>query len=310
MANPEPVVFTLLKLPPERQLFFRLREIAEVFLRKLDHLNLVLVASQEADPYPQAIQLLDDLREAAMRQSDSLFRVVFSARDFKDQWFRLLDSLTTAPLTDRAVELLYSTAVGANIAAQGVDKSQEEIAQFGKDIASAAQQIATAHTADGNPKQNIILNPENTQVVTDLLATVNEGDGLLRQIAKYYRDLEQHLQDAASTESNPPTEEEIDLVQERWIGFAKDLGSLSSEFSQIGSWLGTKPQVERTDGSNPQSPPTATATPADQPPPANTSPAGTKTITNASSPPTQTKRSFLRSLPRRLFSCLRIKYFD
>ncbi|KAF9442304.1 hypothetical protein P691DRAFT_779465 [Macrolepiota fuliginosa MF-IS2] len=310
MADPEPVVFTLLKLPPEQQPFYRLREIAEVFLHKLDHLNLVLVASQEVDPYPQAIQLLDDLRKAATHQCDSLFGVVFLARDFKTQWIPLLDSLTTTPLTDHAIELLYSTALGADITAQGVDDSQKEIVQFGKDIASAAQQIASAHTADSNTKRNIILDPENAQVVTDLLATVDECDGLLRQVAKYYRDLGQQLQqDVESAKANPPTEEEIEMVRERWIEFVKGLEVLSSDFGQIRSWMRRKPQVERVDGSNPPSPPTATAVPANQPTPSN-APAGAKAITDASFPPTRTKRSFLRSLPRRLLSCLRIKHFD
>ncbi|KAF9444586.1 hypothetical protein P691DRAFT_778157 [Macrolepiota fuliginosa MF-IS2] len=306
MADPEPVILTLLKLPPEQQLFFRLREIAEVFLHKLDHLNLAVAASQDA----QAIQLLDELRKSATHQCDTLFGVIFLARGFKNRWFRLLDSLTTTPLTEEAIELISGTAWGADVTSREVGDAQKKIAQFGRDIASAAQQITAAHTVDSGAKESVILTPENTQVVTDLLAAVDESNELIRQIAEYYKDLGQQLEnDVESAKSNPPTEEEVEMVRERWIGFLNGLDDISSGFGELREWIRKKPQVERVDDTNPPSPPTATATSTDQPPPAS-APAGTKAITDASSPPARTKRSFLRSLPRRLFSCLRIKNFD
>lgn len=165
----------------------------------------------------------------------------------------------------------------------------------------------------GDTTLNATLIAENTRLVTDLLSAVNECVTLFPQIFDYFRDVEARLQDINFLKSSPPSEEEIEIVRQRWNEFWVSLSGATSDIGRPLSWMLWDPLVERMVGSQDSSSiiqADAASLYVQNPATAGWEATMVATDTSdATAQPTQDQGSFLRSLLRRSISCFSLKHF-
>lgn len=235
-----------------------------MFLQKLDHLSLALAANQDAHPDQEATQLLQALRRLAGEQSSQLFSVTFLAGDFSRWFLRLLDSLSKAPTEEKTQSLVKYVSGLAADTAKGTENAHKEMTKFGRGLAAAVEQLQTGPNdgefvlaplllqrltllPDNHNSRNSLFNTENSQAVNDLVHAISECNTLLAEVAKYYREMEQHLSDADSVKLSTPTQEEIDIIRQRWTGFSESIVNLRSEMGTIRIQLVGSPLIDRVE---------------------------------------------------------------
>lgn len=142
-----------------------------------------------------------------------------------------------------------------------------------------------------------VLSEDNAQAVTDILHAVNKCASVLRDAGKYYRDMEQDLNDLTQfiAGSPPPSDEEVEIVRSRWAEFLAASVKVLLEVGDLRISLSHHPYLPRGEDI-----PSYSATTGESLKGTN-APVPLKTIQGASAP-AQPRVSLLRRLLSRLTS--------
>ncbi|KAF9450340.1 hypothetical protein P691DRAFT_773989 [Macrolepiota fuliginosa MF-IS2] len=246
MLSQESVVCTFFKLPPEEQSLCRIREIPDMFLYKLDYLNLVAVALQEVNALSQVKGEVDGLRKAAGSLCQTLSGAISITRDFATSSIQFADSLQTpqSPM-DESFQYMSSISSRADLNAKELDKAHKEMNRFSSNIRSVFFSIKSSLEPRGRWSLDIVPTAEVSEVVDELIAGVEECDRLLLGCAEYYRQTKKHYGDVETLKSNPPSKEEVEMVRQRWAIFSDSLENLPSGFTRLRRRLEKIPTVRR-----------------------------------------------------------------
>jgi hypothetical protein len=79
-----------------------------------------------------------------------------------------------------------------------------------------------------------LLNPaKNIQSVSEILAAIEECDGLLQQCQDQFGDLEKQTENKDFIDSDPPSEEEAELMRAKWETFFDAVKDVYSQGFEI-----------------------------------------------------------------------------
>ncbi|KAF9444593.1 hypothetical protein P691DRAFT_778162 [Macrolepiota fuliginosa MF-IS2] len=253
MASPQPIICQLLKLPPERYVFFRIAEIPEVFLQRLSHLDLALAAYQEEkQSLPEVTKLLANLHRAAGQQCTEIFGVIALADRFSHRFITILEMLQESSVDEHVLSAMQYESLVAASTADEMEGSQRQMMKFENELGLAVLRVTTppgggepllfgAPPTEPNPFPDHdngakeFFNSENTQAMEDLARVAEECSRLLHQTVTYYREMHKFLLDIKSVKSSPPTADELGIMQERWTSFSKDIVDAGSNLSTVRS---------------------------------------------------------------------------
>lgn len=129
--------------------------------------------------------------------------------------------------------------------------------------------------------------------------------------------METRFEDKELIKSNPPSEEEIKFMQERWTVFAQSIADIKGGFGILRNRILIGPDVHQVGTSyRPSDHGTQNTTSANSSGPADKVQrqaildASASGATSTDPPPPTKAKSFLGSFLQRLLSCLRLKHFD
>ncbi|KXN85852.1 hypothetical protein AN958_10782 [Leucoagaricus sp. SymC.cos] len=332
MTEPQPVVISLLKLPPEIQPFFRLKEILLVFREKLDHLTLALAHTQDPNAHvglaPKFHKALVPLHGVAADQATALVELLVIAQSFAEKMLNLVDALPitfTGPERPRVLASVTSYAKSMVRVYGRAEQGMKEVIQVTMSTVEKLKAMldhsgtlpcffwndSNQFFAASNSSEASVFTEENSQVVNELIQAAREACSLLHQGAQYYQTAQKHFQNVELSQEQMPSPDEIGTVRQRWVTFSKDLSSFNAnrELAKIGVELrGARTAREtismgqftalfgkRTAQARPDARTGLRAIPE----------AGASDAASTSSPPPPSyRRSFLRSVLQRLLPCI------
>ncbi|EKM82075.1 hypothetical protein AGABI1DRAFT_126424 [Agaricus bisporus var. burnettii JB137-S8] len=214
MTSSQPLVCTSLHLPPDLEPFLRIHEISlHVFLPNLDRLRLAL----EADPDPQAINIFFGTRKVSREKIQQSFRVLHLAQGVAYEYSKVLKALSEKKPTQ---ELLLEAHIQAYTGMGCSKKAQQAMGAFRRELESAVSQVtAIMNNKYRKGSKSSLTSTENTQAVSEVLSAIDECNELLKQCHNQFAELATHTQDEGSIDSNPPSEEEPQLMRAKWQTF-------------------------------------------------------------------------------------------
>ncbi|KAF5348538.1 hypothetical protein D9756_009545 [Leucocoprinus leucothites] len=247
MSESQPVLISYLRLPPNEQLFSRLKEILLLLREKLEHLTLALAVPQDPDsPFvlPKEVnKALKPLRTAASGQSIALGNVLFQTRLFANKTLQLVDTLEAADSKVEKPDVIEKLIYNAKTAVESCETAAKEMEEVSELTTSTIQSLRPVIDKTSNNASAAVFTEENSQVVNELLKATREGSTLFRQTGQYYRDAGEHFRDDEALRANPPSPEEINVVRQRWTAFVTSLGDYEADLSKIGAAIRLGPKV-------------------------------------------------------------------
>ncbi|KXN87335.1 hypothetical protein AN958_08960 [Leucoagaricus sp. SymC.cos] len=187
-----------IRLPPDEQPFFKFTDLLNEILNRLDHFYLAIVSAEDKNPFPEALQLLQETRANAAAQASLAYRLVFTAIQFARNYLDVLGVLMdeNPGRSDIFGELAYG-AYYAGIVVKEYGKAEKEMAKFGQETVAAVKKIPQMlnDSQGGESKKREFLTAENTQVVSDLLRVISAYATVIRECLGYYKQMEKHLTD-------------------------------------------------------------------------------------------------------------------
>ncbi|KXN80900.1 hypothetical protein AN958_06847 [Leucoagaricus sp. SymC.cos] len=326
MATPQPVVLTCLKLPPDEQLFFRLRAILLIVVDKFHQLDLALLAAEtQADS--DILTELTPLRVGAGHRSTDLIAAINYAKGFGERLIRLANSMTTPSATEDFELNLFRVVSAAELAIPSFRLGETQMRKISQDIEPAVCQITTIlekseyfvlgsepalnEHAGGTKASSLVLTPENMQAVNELVRVAEEYVVIHGKIISYFEEMEK-LFHPKNFQGGTPSEEEVTFVRERWQGFIQRMANFQDSLLGIQTKIIVGPNA-------------AEALRLAQEGPAATGPAenrntvtsreaimdsnDTTGATHGSQPPRPSLRTHLQTFLRRVLSCLSLRPF-
>ncbi|XP_006462204.1 hypothetical protein AGABI2DRAFT_119064 [Agaricus bisporus var. bisporus H97] len=212
MANLQPLVCTSLHLPPDLQPFLRIHEISlQSFLPNVDRLRLALETDQAINP--EATDIFFETRKVLKEELQKCFTVIQAAQELAYRYSRVLKVLSEEKPTQERLGEVY---VGALAGMECSREAQQGMAVFRREFESAITRVtAILNTSTKTP----LTSTENTQAVSEILATIDECNELLKQCNREFAKLAKQTRDVGSINSNLPSEEETQLMRAKWQTF-------------------------------------------------------------------------------------------
>lgn len=208
----------------------------------------------------------DEVRTAAGLLCGTLSGVISLTRDFATCFLVLVDSLRTGSPTETILQNMSAVVTRAESNAKELDKAEKEVARFAQSIKSAVDGIRSSleyrsgnniqiHEISGKlnvflgakPIEDTVPTEEISEVVNEMVRGLHKCGTSLRQCTKYYKRAGQQYSNTGAFESDPPSKEEIEMAQERWVGFSKHLKDLTKGFGRIRRRLEKPPTARRYD---------------------------------------------------------------
>ncbi|KXN87004.1 hypothetical protein AN958_09347 [Leucoagaricus sp. SymC.cos] len=157
MATSEPVVISYLKLPPEEQPFFRLKEIFEVIRDKLEQSTFALAEAQnfkKPELFPPEIKsLMRSLREFASTQCLNVIEVIRTMHEFSGTIMQFLDALpiTTSDPTPKIIEI---ARYASRTSAARWEEAEKEMKEFSDEVITTLEKLRVVLDKDSPNSRN------------------------------------------------------------------------------------------------------------------------------------------------------------
>ncbi|EKM79612.1 hypothetical protein AGABI1DRAFT_128757 [Agaricus bisporus var. burnettii JB137-S8] len=217
MTSSQPLVCVFFKLPPSYQLISRIHEIAwTVFLPQLDRLNQALEAAWVAHPSSAIKKIWSEVRKSAAEKMSSLQDVAYMNHETANGFIRFLEALETGQGNSDAYHGFLSRS---RVAVKKTNIAQEALLKFREDIRIAVSQITTLISSDGSDIMSFIT--ESSASMLELATAVEECYALLEEHLEGLKEVQRQSLDE---NDNPPSEEEFQMVQEKWLMLMESSG--------------------------------------------------------------------------------------
>ncbi|KAF7768642.1 hypothetical protein Agabi119p4_7885 [Agaricus bisporus var. burnettii] len=215
--QPQPLVCVFLKLPPSHRPVSRIYEIAwDVFLPQLNRLNEAFEAAQAVHPSSEAKKVWSEARKNASKKMSKLQDITFASFNTAFDFLEFLNALYNAKDTS---EPYRSFRNSVNQAISRIGIAQEVMLEFREDIRIVIGQFTAIMSNDDRDISP--LTTESSQSLLELATGVEECNAVLEE---YCEELKEVQQQGSEDKANPPSEEELRVVREKWLAFKEISG--------------------------------------------------------------------------------------
>ncbi|KAF7768643.1 hypothetical protein Agabi119p4_7886 [Agaricus bisporus var. burnettii] len=204
-------------LPPRHQSICRVHEISwSVLLLQLNRLNEAFEAAQATHPSPEAKKIWSEARRSAAKKMRNLQDVAYVDYNTANDFLDFLKALQTGRGNPGAYETLIDSA---RQAVNETDIAQEALLKFREDLRIVAGKITTLMSDDCKDMTSFQI--ESSQSMLELATAIEECNALLEE---HREELKEVQQQSLDENDNLPSEEEFQMVQEKWLAFEEASG--------------------------------------------------------------------------------------
>ncbi|XP_006462202.1 hypothetical protein AGABI2DRAFT_119062 [Agaricus bisporus var. bisporus H97] len=246
MTSPQPLVCTSLHLPPDLQPFLRIHEIStQVFLPNFDRLRLALEATRDINP--EAYKIFAETRKVSRQELQKAFKVLQIAEKVAQLYSKLLKAISEKEPTP---DPLYDVYIGTYEGMEYSKEAQEAMNVFRGELESSVRRVTAAlNTTDSKIS---LTSPENIECVSEILGAIDECKILLQRCHDQFAKLSTQTEDKTSIDSNPPSEEETQVMLGKWQTYFDNIRGVWIHGFELASAIYVPP---------PKSPPGASESP-------------------------------------------------
>ncbi|KAF5348529.1 hypothetical protein D9756_009548 [Leucocoprinus leucothites] len=316
MDVPQPLVVSYLKLPPDEQLFSRLRDVLQTIQEKLDHLALVLAAAQDVHRSTEVRDILKNLQSGAGEHSSKVVGVIVTCETYAKTMIRLAKSLPDAMKDEDIFRKLGIFSTRCSEVIEACDNAIEGMGQLRHEIPSTVDRLKVALDNGDNKRAGLVFTEENSRVVNQLIQVIGEFPAAFHPLKEYFQEGKEHFANKEFFRENSPSEKEISAMRESWSKFSTTLAGIAEEVAQLQGNISTGPdiykapklaQIWKKGASSKSKGPDSSTTPATRK--AITGTDDPDTAPSEASPPVNVEASWWRTWWRRIVSCLTFKRF-
>ncbi|KXN89161.1 hypothetical protein AN958_06164 [Leucoagaricus sp. SymC.cos] len=250
MADSQPVLISYLKLPPDEQPFFRIKEILLLYKDKLETLTFAVASPQGLDDFkplvPEYIELLEPLRKLGCAQCDTARNIVAEVRRVARVFRQVLDALPIPGDVEKMPHVVVHLLFTIRRAAAQWEEAQQGVEQFSKEIVATVGKITALLNKDPTKAAAAASLLENhSDTVGELIQATQECRAIYRRMSEFLRDAENKFQ-GDYFKGKLVSPDEIDLVRRRWTGLGMSLDTLTNTiFSTISTEILFSPSIAK-----------------------------------------------------------------
>ncbi|KXN86106.1 hypothetical protein AN958_10433 [Leucoagaricus sp. SymC.cos] len=309
MVSPQPVVLTCLKLPPDEQLFFRLKAILLVVLEKFHQLDLAILAAETRANLSEAQTILSPLHIQAGSRSSLLIHAIDYAKDFGGYFIELAGSMANPSAMEDIKDNLAQVSASALLTARKYREGERDMKnKVSEEIEPTVRKVTAVLNRTSTDASSLVFTPENLEAVNELIQVTREYSTIHGEISKYFEEMERVF-DPQSFQVATPSDEEITTVKERWRGYIQTVTDLQRGLRGIQANIDAGPSAAdalrlaqemaaKGSSANQESATTNRKAIADS-----------SHVTADSASQRQPLRARLRAFSHRVFSCISLKHF-
>ncbi|KAF7775854.1 hypothetical protein Agabi119p4_4247 [Agaricus bisporus var. burnettii] len=230
MTDPQPLVCVFFRLPPGQQSFTRIRDIAWlVLLPELETLTTALETLLITNPSSTAKIALLKARKAMGSKMDPMRDAMLTGRDFSRHYFKYVDSVFETKTVSPDVKRAYT--IEARNTAKKVEEAQQALTEFREELEGVVFRIMSAIGGDDNNESLFIV--ESSQIVSTMVTAIEECKSILQKFKEMILDITKQGFDPEVYEHNPPSDEECQLVSEKWQMLREHLHNMSLDWDLL-----------------------------------------------------------------------------
>ncbi|KXN80666.1 hypothetical protein AN958_08628 [Leucoagaricus sp. SymC.cos] len=313
MASPQPILLTCLKLPPDEQLFFRLRAILLTILEKFHQLDLALHAARTRADIPGAERILVSLRVHTAHHSTDLINAAEYAKGFGKRFIQLAESMATPAATKEIHDKLLRVSNWADITARQFRDGEKQMKKVSEEIEPTVRQLTAVLDKSGPDATSLVLTRENLEAVNEFKQLAEEYTAIHGKIIIYFEEMERTF-DPKNFQGGSPSGEEIAMVRERWQEFMRSVTDLQGSLDGIHTKINAGPNVaDALRLAREGAAEAGTAVPASNPDSNRKAIMDSSDATGGTTMESrrlrQTLRTRLRAFSHRFLSCVSLKHF-
>ncbi|KAF7768650.1 hypothetical protein Agabi119p4_7893 [Agaricus bisporus var. burnettii] len=212
MTSSQPLVCIFFKLPPSHRPCSRIYEIAwNVLLPQLNRIDEAFIAVQATRPSSEAKKIWAEARRTASEKMFNLQDIPFSSNNTAYYFLQFLDALHSGSDNSEPYQSFLSAAGDAIVRA---GTAQKVMVEFREEIRIVVGRITNILSNDGRDVSSFVT--ESSQSLLELATGVEECNAILEEHREEFKMVQRQSSDE---KSNPPSEEEIRVVQEKWRAF-------------------------------------------------------------------------------------------
>ncbi|XP_006460437.1 hypothetical protein AGABI2DRAFT_192145 [Agaricus bisporus var. bisporus H97] len=230
MTDPQPLVCVFFRLPPGQQSFTRIRDVAwVVLLPELEKLTTALETLLITNPSSTAKKALLEARKAMGSKMDPMREAMLAGRDFSRHYFKYVDSVFETKTVSPDVKRAYT--IEARNTAKKVEEAQQALTEFREELEGVVFRIMSAIGGDDNNESLFIA--ESSQIVSTMVTAIEECKSIIQEFKEMILNITKQGFDPEAYEHNPPSDEECQLVSEKWQMLREHLHNMSLDWDLL-----------------------------------------------------------------------------
>ncbi|KXN82498.1 hypothetical protein AN958_02508 [Leucoagaricus sp. SymC.cos] len=239
-----------LKLPPDEQPFFRIKEILLLYKDKLETLTFAVASTQGLDDFkplvPEYIELLKPLRKLGSAQCDTACEIVEEVRRVVHVFRQVLDTLPIPSDVEKMPHTVVHLVFTMKRAAEQWEEAQQGVEQFSKEIVATVGKITALLNKDPTKAAAAASLSENhSDTVDELIQATQECRAIYRRMSEFLREAENKFQ-GDYFKGKQVSPDEIDMVRRRWTGLGISLDTLTDTmFATIATQILVGPSIAK-----------------------------------------------------------------
>ncbi|XP_006460441.1 hypothetical protein AGABI2DRAFT_192147 [Agaricus bisporus var. bisporus H97] len=137
---------------------------------------------------------------------------MLKSREYSSDYFGLVDSVFETKFLSENVKKAYD-----DIAKEAVTKAQQAqqaLSEFREELERVVVRVTSLMDGDENNVTSFIA--ESSLIISTMVTAIEECKSLLEEFREMFLSIIKHDFDTSSFERNPPSEEECQLVRDKW----------------------------------------------------------------------------------------------
>ncbi|KAF7776829.1 hypothetical protein Agabi119p4_5222 [Agaricus bisporus var. burnettii] len=230
MTDSQPVACNFFRHPPSQQLFTRIHDIPWlILLPELEKLTTALETFLVTNPSSTAMDTLLEARKAMRRKMNPLRDAMLSAREFSRHYFEFVDNVFENRHVSDYAKVVY-TALAHETATKAAE-AQQALTGFREELEGGVFRVRSSISGDDNNVSLFI--GESSQIVSTMVTAIEECTYLLQEFKVAFLNITRQGFDPEAYEHNPPSDEECQLVSEKWQMFRNHIHGVSLDWNRL-----------------------------------------------------------------------------
>ncbi|XP_006460442.1 hypothetical protein AGABI2DRAFT_142672 [Agaricus bisporus var. bisporus H97] len=230
MTDLQPVACLFFRHPPSQELFTQIHDIPWlVLLPELEKLTTALETFLVTNPSSTAMDALLKARKAMESKMNPLRDAMLSARDFSRHYFEFVDNVFKNRVLSQYVKEVYTAL--AHETAKKAEEAQQALTEFREELEGGVFRVRSSVGGDDNTVS--LFTTQSSQIVSTMVTAIEECNSLLQEFKETFLTITKQGFDPEAYEHNPPSDEECQLVSEKWQMFRKHLYGISLDWDLL-----------------------------------------------------------------------------